>query len=970
MRRTLPITLLMAALLLSALTLIADPAAQAQENPSEPRWFQIDTEVLRSSGGHQASAPAFGQSFVDLVGRAKDLGYNGIVLRGAELNALGADDRGRDAGWVNRVRAITTAANNADLDVIMSYGSIGRCSRALLANGEPDLATAYPVTMQMRVDNGRLVPARPVTPSETLAGRQLIGNSNQKAALTGLERGGQYRVRVGLGGEINEGTLTLRVVDRQTGQILNALQWAKPTPSPQTPSITMAFNAFASPNVDVFVETRSRQTLRTLNITSYSVEAVPTLNGLNRNGRIGTTDALAVKVLDEGRIVRTLTLGNGISYDNGAQRDPLLGTWDATVASWSAAHGAPTLRLTTSLPAGYDSLRLEGWHALPYKKAVSCSWNDPEMRNLVARIGRYAQWLGGDASLLPFDEINTGGAEPADGFGATTSKAITDSIAGMTTAVRGALGPDHEVYIFSDMIDRNTNARPCYEHVVGRLDAPRAVPAGVTVLTWDESGRGEQHFIRNDNTCFPIVGGPGFKIDDHRARGLANISRLSGDQVVAAYYDTDLVKKDHDEWKSAITKARVNDVSGVLYATWENPNNCPAYRVYPGESNDFDCEFRPCKDNLETEGCAYEFLDDFANLWWDDTEEPGDGDLTATVDGDTATISWTLPNDPNVNGTWLTFDGVGQWFPKATTSATFNNLEPGTYTVAVFATRGAGRQPIEIGSVTFTIGDDDEPENPGDGDLTVTVGGTSATATWTFPDDPDINGTWLTLDRAGQWLSAATTSFTYNNLSPGDHTIAAYATRGAGREPILLGSETFTISDDGGDDPEVPPRCDGLVPSIVGTANGEVIYGTSADDVIWAGAGDDTVYGGGGNDVICGAAGNDRLFGGPGDDDVFAGPGFDDVYGSDGRDRLFGGSEADDMWGGAGEDQLYGGSETDSLVGGPGDDELFGGPGVDALFGGADNDRLNGGPDPSDYCDGGGGTDTHVANCERLVNIP
>ena len=100
----------------------------------------------------------------------------------------------------------------------------------------------------------------------------------------------------------------------------------------------------------------------------------------------------------------------------------------------------------------------------------------------------------------------------------------------------------------------------------------------------------------------------------------------------------------------------------------------------------------------------------------------------------------------------------------------------------------------------------------------------------------------------------------------------------------------------------VIPTCNGLAPTIVGTALNNVINGTAGRDVIQALGGADTVNGLGGDDVICGHDGPDIVFGG------------------DGNDWIDGGASADDLNGGNGNDFLDGGLQNDSLRGDNGTD--------------------------------------------------
>ncbi len=88
-------------------------------------------------------------------------------------------------------------------------------------------------------------------------------------------------------------------------------------------------------------------------------------------------------------------------------------------------------------------------------------------------------------------------------------------------------------------------------------------------------------------------------------------------------------------------------------------------------------------------------------------------------------------------------------------------------------------------------------------------------------------------------------------------------------------------------------RCDGQVPTRIGTSGADVIVGTPGRDVIVARGGNDVIRGRGGNDVICAGAGHDRVYGGPGNDRIYGGRGNDTLQGGRGEDRIFGGPGRD-----------------------------------------------------------------------------
>ncbi|MET0523471.1 MAG: calcium-binding protein [Nocardioides sp.] len=105
----------------------------------------------------------------------------------------------------------------------------------------------------------------------------------------------------------------------------------------------------------------------------------------------------------------------------------------------------------------------------------------------------------------------------------------------------------------------------------------------------------------------------------------------------------------------------------------------------------------------------------------------------------------------------------------------------------------------------------------------------------------------------------------------------------------------------------VAPKCQGLTPTIRGTAGNDVIRGTAAVDVI---------HGFGGADRIDGLGAGDKLCGGDGVDVIQGGDGADTVDGGAGNDDISGGPAADDLNGGAGSDSIRGDDGADRCTSG------------------------------------------------------
>jgi Ca2+-binding RTX toxin-like protein len=181
----------------------------------------------------------------------------------------------------------------------------------------------------------------------------------------------------------------------------------------------------------------------------------------------------------------------------------------------------------------------------------------------------------------------------------------------------------------------------------------------------------------------------------------------------------------------------------------------------------------------------------------------------------------------------------------------------------------------------------------------------------------------------GQILSDADT----NDPSVGD---AVSLRQGTGTTALNLSANLVTR------------RCQGQVPTIVGTGGSDSLRGTSGDDVIAALGGNDTVVGLQGDDVVCGSGGADVIRGkggddvlraGEGDDQVAAGGGDDEVQARSGDDAVAGGSGNDLLRGGGGGDELRGKGDDDELRGGTGNDVHRGGGGTDVCRGGGGSDR-------------------------------
>ena len=206
---------------------------------------------------------------------------------------------------------------------------------------------------------------------------------------------------------------------------------------------------------------------------------------------------------------------------------------------------------------------------------------------------------------------------------------------------------------------------------------------------------------------------------------------------------------------------------------------------------------------------------------------------------------------------------------------------------------------------------------------------------------------------------------------------------GSGRGPVVVsGLRGVAVIGAGAAHSMAAGGCNGLVATLTGTPNADVITGTDQDDVILglggsdaidAGEGEDTICAGDGNDSISGGGGTDSISGGMGDDFLGGGPGSDTAHfpaasttvnltqgtafssvegvdtlssienarGSNEADTLIGNSNKNKLEGMGGSDTLRGLLSADTLIGSTGSDVLEGGPGTDTLDGGPQTDTAS-----------------------------
>ena len=245
----------------------------------------------------------------------------------------------------------------------------------------------------------------------------------------------------------------------------------------------------------------------------------------------------------------------------------------------------------------------------------------------------------------------------------------------------------------------------------------------------------------------------------------------------------------------------------------------------------------------------------------------------------------------------------------------------------------------------------------------------------------DAGETYLLLGPvgAGTYELSAIADITFDGIDPCDRAGAGLATGDVDNDGLVdlvigawgsdpdgrLGAgEVYVIFGE-----PAPPRCNGLLATIMGTTAADMLVGTPGDDVIVRLGGDDVILGRGGDDTICAGIGCDVVDGGEGNDWIAGGGGADSINGGSGQDILFGGAGNDFIGAGRGNDQAAGGAGNDIVFGHGGNDELLGGEGDDMLFGKGGDDAIGCG-EGTDIANGGPDTDTAGPDCELQASIP
>ena len=574
-----PATRLSTLLLVIASALASLPAL-AQAPTFEQRFFRYNGNFI------------FDETEAELKGyidRAAAVGYTGVLVSDPKVNRWWFSSF--RAGWQGRVASVRDYARSKGMTFVFSAFPVGY--GGTLVEVDPSRASGYPVEdAPLRATDDRLLPVQ----TAALANGGFEDATNGRAdgwdfqdvpgvtvdPTAGRDGGGALRVDAAATAEPNRHGRTLQRIDVRPHQQYRIRVWVRMEAYTARRILPLLLNDADGRNLgtlhfsverasnpdrrDYFNSARDRTmgwtelavTFNSLDATrvrfylgtwgnesgtlwwdDVRLDAVPTYNTVRRPDL-----PVAVTSADG-----TTTYTEGVDY--GRIEDPAV----TGEEPYDASHPAPEIvRLPGSaIPVGAE-VRYSGYHAaLVQRGQIAVSWNAPVTADAARDVFRNAggpdrpDLVGADGYLVNYDEVRSGGWEPADLAFGSSGAALAASIAttsGIMRAETGAAG-----YQWSDMFDPYHNAREDFYAIRGDLTGSwDGLDPDVTVFNWWSGSK-----LRSATA----------------ARSVAHFDSLGITQIIAGYYDED-VEDNRDAWFAAYEASGADGVAGAMYTTYEN----------------------------------------------------------------------------------------------------------------------------------------------------------------------------------------------------------------------------------------------------------------------------------------------------------------------------------------------------------------------------------------------------------------
>ncbi len=208
-------------------------------------------------------------------------------------------------------------------------------------------------------------------------------------------------------------------------------------------------------------------------------------------------------------------------------------------------HEGPAIRL---LPGSRirdgERLRVDYYHGMTiHESQTPVCMSEPKVYEIWAeQVRRIRRTLGPlRFFLLSMDEVRMGGScEACRRRGLSMAQILGDCITRQFRMLREA-NPEAEIWVWSDMLDPNQNARPNYYLAEGDYTGSwKHVPRQLGIVTW---------------------------YYEKRRESLQHFSRLGFRTLAGAYYDADDLQNPRG-WLEALDQTP--GAMGIMYTTWEN----------------------------------------------------------------------------------------------------------------------------------------------------------------------------------------------------------------------------------------------------------------------------------------------------------------------------------------------------------------------------------------------------------------
>lgn len=209
-----------------------------------------------------------------------------------------------------------------------------------------------------------------------------------------------------------------------------------------------------------------------------------------------------------------------------------------------SSHDGPTIRiLPNSRIQNNDTLLVSYYQGLAINNSqVSLCLSEPKLYELWReRVQQLHEVLSPKKYLLSMDEIRQGGTCAAcKSRGISMAEILGDCISKQSEILK-ELNPQNEIFIWSDMLDPNHNAKDNYYLVDGDFTGSwNYIPKDISIVCW---------------------------YYEMRDKSLAHFSNLGFKTIGAAYYDgADL--DNPKGWLESL--ANTENSIGIMYTTWQN----------------------------------------------------------------------------------------------------------------------------------------------------------------------------------------------------------------------------------------------------------------------------------------------------------------------------------------------------------------------------------------------------------------